>query len=164
MCLYNVVVLSVVGLTLNLILDDQPALLYGITSGVLIIGTTATQLVVFVPKVGICLSVPYHFILNMTLNLILDDQPALLYGITSGVFIIGTTATQLVVFVPKVGICLSVWYYSILNMTLNHIFDDQPVLFYGIISRVLILAHNNTASCLCPKGMSYSKIYVKLPL
>ena len=52
MCLYNVVVLSAVGLTLNLILDDQPALLYGITSGVLIIGTTATQLVVFVPKVS----------------------------------------------------------------------------------------------------------------
>lgn len=53
MCLYNVVVLSAVGLTLNLVLGDKVALLYGIMSAILIIGTTATQLVVFVPKVGI---------------------------------------------------------------------------------------------------------------
>ena len=52
MCLYNVVVLSAVGLTLNLVLEDKVALLYGIISAVLIIGTTATQLVVFVPKVS----------------------------------------------------------------------------------------------------------------
>ena len=51
MCLYNVVVLSAVGLTLNLALEDKVSLLYGITSGILIIGTTASQLVVFIPKV-----------------------------------------------------------------------------------------------------------------
>ena len=52
-CLYNVVVLSAVGLTLNLVLDDKVDLLYGLISGIIIVGTTATQLVVFIPKVGI---------------------------------------------------------------------------------------------------------------
>ena len=52
MCLYNVVVLSAVGLTLNLALEDKVALLYGINSGILLIGTTGTMLVVFVPKVS----------------------------------------------------------------------------------------------------------------
>ena len=52
MSLYNVVVLSAVGLTLNLALGDQITLLYGIKSSILIIGTTATQLVVFCPKVS----------------------------------------------------------------------------------------------------------------
>ena len=51
-CLYNVVVLSAVGLTLNLVLEDQVALLYGIISGILTAATTATQLVVFIPKVS----------------------------------------------------------------------------------------------------------------
>ena len=51
MCLYNVVVLSAVGLTLNLALGDQVTLVYGIQSSILLIGTTSTQLVVFVPKV-----------------------------------------------------------------------------------------------------------------
>ena len=51
MCLYNVVVLSAVGLTLNLTLGDQVTLVYGIQSSILLIGTTSTQLVVFVPKV-----------------------------------------------------------------------------------------------------------------
>ena len=50
-CLYNVVVLSAVGLTLNLVLVDQVALLYGIISAILIAATTATQLIVFIPKV-----------------------------------------------------------------------------------------------------------------
>ena len=50
-CLYNVVVLSAVSLTLNLVLEERVGLIYGINSGVLIIGTTATQLVVFIPKV-----------------------------------------------------------------------------------------------------------------
>ncbi|KAH3692853.1 hypothetical protein DPMN_194607 [Dreissena polymorpha] len=50
-CLYNVVILSAVGLTLSLVLENQMVLLYGITSGFLIFGTTLTQLFVFVPKV-----------------------------------------------------------------------------------------------------------------
>jgi len=53
MCLYNVVILSAVGLTLTLLLDGQDILLYGVTSACLIIGTTVTQLIVFVPKVSI---------------------------------------------------------------------------------------------------------------
>ncbi|XP_052793048.1 gamma-aminobutyric acid type B receptor subunit 2-like [Mya arenaria] len=51
LCLYNVVVLSAVGLTLSLVLNDQAVLLYGITSGCLIIGTFVTQMVVFIPKI-----------------------------------------------------------------------------------------------------------------
>jgi len=54
MCLYNVVILSAVGLTLNLLLGEQDIMLYGVTSGCLIIGTSLTQMVVFVPKV-VCL-------------------------------------------------------------------------------------------------------------
>ncbi|XP_052793022.1 gamma-aminobutyric acid type B receptor subunit 1-like [Mya arenaria] len=49
-CLYNVVVLSAVGLLLSLVLGDHEVLLYGITSACLIIGTFATQMVVFIPK------------------------------------------------------------------------------------------------------------------
>lgn len=51
MCLYNVVVLSAVGLTLSLVLEDKVGLLYGLISAILIIGTTASQLIVFMPKV-----------------------------------------------------------------------------------------------------------------
>ena len=51
LCLYNVVILSAVGLTLSLLLKGQVVLLYGITSGCLVIGTTLTQAIVFVPKV-----------------------------------------------------------------------------------------------------------------
>ena len=51
MCLYNVVVLSAVGLTLSLLLDEEVVLMYGITSGCTLIGTTATQAIVFIPKV-----------------------------------------------------------------------------------------------------------------
>ena len=54
LCLYNVVVLSAVGLTLSLLLDQQIIILYGMTSGCLIIGTTVVQVVVFVPKVQSC--------------------------------------------------------------------------------------------------------------
>lgn len=53
LCLYNVVILSAVGLTLSLLLDDHVVMLYGVTSGCNIIGTTVTQLVVFIPKVSI---------------------------------------------------------------------------------------------------------------
>ncbi|XP_045167680.2 gamma-aminobutyric acid type B receptor subunit 1-like [Mercenaria mercenaria] len=51
LCLYNVVILSAVGLTLSLLLVDQEVMMYGITSGCLIIGTTLTQAVIFIPKI-----------------------------------------------------------------------------------------------------------------
>lgn len=51
MCLYNVVVLSAVGLTFGLLLEESVVMIYGITSGCVIIGTTLTQCIVFVPKV-----------------------------------------------------------------------------------------------------------------
>ncbi|XP_045213752.2 gamma-aminobutyric acid type B receptor subunit 1-like isoform X2 [Mercenaria mercenaria] len=50
-CIYNVVILSAVGLTLSLLLKDKEILMYGITSGFLIIGTLLTQTVIFVPKI-----------------------------------------------------------------------------------------------------------------
>ena len=51
MCLYNVVILSATGLTLSLILVQDDVTMYGATSGCLILGTTLTEVVVFVPKV-----------------------------------------------------------------------------------------------------------------
>ena len=51
MCLYNVGVLSAVGLTLTLLLEEQVVLIYGITSGCVIMGTTITLAIIFVPKV-----------------------------------------------------------------------------------------------------------------
>ena len=51
MCLYNVIVLSAVGLTFTLILEGSVVLIYGIVSTCVIIGTTLTQAIVFVPKV-----------------------------------------------------------------------------------------------------------------
>ncbi|XP_045170045.2 gamma-aminobutyric acid type B receptor subunit 2-like [Mercenaria mercenaria] len=50
-CIYNVVILSAVGLTLSLLLKDQEVLMYGITAGFLIIGTFLTQAVIFIPKI-----------------------------------------------------------------------------------------------------------------
>ncbi|XP_053389166.1 gamma-aminobutyric acid type B receptor subunit 2-like [Mercenaria mercenaria] len=50
-CIYNVVILSAVGLTLSLLLKDKEILMYGITSGFLVIGTLVTQAVIFVPKI-----------------------------------------------------------------------------------------------------------------
>jgi len=52
MCLYNVVILSGLGLTLSLLLEEREVLLYGVVSGGLLIGTTLTQLMLFVPKVS----------------------------------------------------------------------------------------------------------------
>ena len=51
LCLYNVVILCGVGITLTLVLEDKVAMLYGISSAILIIGTSGTQLVIFIPKV-----------------------------------------------------------------------------------------------------------------
>ena len=51
LCIYNVVVLSAVALTLSLLLEDQVVMMYGVTSGCIVIGTTMTQLMVFMPKV-----------------------------------------------------------------------------------------------------------------
>ena len=53
LCLYNVVVLSAVALTLSLLLEDNVVMLYGVTSSCIIIGTTMTQFIVFIPKVGV---------------------------------------------------------------------------------------------------------------
>ncbi|KAL5007635.1 hypothetical protein ScPMuIL_016441 [Solemya velum] len=51
MCIYNVVVLSALGLTLSIVLEDQVELMYAFISGFTIIGTTMTQLIIFIPKV-----------------------------------------------------------------------------------------------------------------
>ena len=51
MCLYNVVVLSAVGLTFTLLLEEKVVMIYGIMSSCVIIGTTLTQAIVFIPKV-----------------------------------------------------------------------------------------------------------------
>ncbi len=60
-CIYNVVVLSLLGVTLSLVLTTQTTLSYVLTSALLIIGTTITQLVMFVPKVNL-LCVFFHLL------------------------------------------------------------------------------------------------------
>ena len=57
-CLYNVFVLSAVGLTFTLLLEEEVQMVYGIRSGCVIIGTSLTQAIIFVPKVSI-ISGPY---------------------------------------------------------------------------------------------------------
>lgn len=51
MCIYNVVVLSAVALSLTLLLGEEVVMVYGVTSGCILIGTTMTQCIVFLPKV-----------------------------------------------------------------------------------------------------------------
>ncbi|CAH1790060.1 unnamed protein product [Owenia fusiformis] len=49
-CIYNVVVLSVIGVTLTMVLEAQPELQYAFTSCFIILGTSMTQGIIFVPK------------------------------------------------------------------------------------------------------------------
>lgn len=51
MCIYNVMVLSVLGVVLGFVLQDQVTLNYTLTSAFLLLGTTVTQLIIFIPKV-----------------------------------------------------------------------------------------------------------------
>lgn len=50
-CLYNVVVMSALCMAMSLVLEHEVTQLYGFTSGFIILGTTITQLIVFIPKV-----------------------------------------------------------------------------------------------------------------
>ena len=52
MCIYNVVVLSVVTLVLSLALKDNVTMKFATVSLFMIIGTTMTQCLIFVPKVS----------------------------------------------------------------------------------------------------------------
>ena len=63
MCLYNVVVLSAVGLLFAILLEEKIIIVYAIASTCVIIGTTLTQTIIFVPKV--CL---IRFILLSKIN------------------------------------------------------------------------------------------------
>ena len=50
-CVYNTIILTAFGLTVALILEDKVIIVYGVTSACIIIGTTLTQAIVFLPKV-----------------------------------------------------------------------------------------------------------------
>ncbi|XP_046576507.1 gamma-aminobutyric acid type B receptor subunit 1-like [Haliotis rubra] len=50
-CIYNVVVLSVLGVTVSMAMGDQVSLNYCLTSLVVIIATTVTQCLIIVPKI-----------------------------------------------------------------------------------------------------------------
>ena len=52
MCIYNVVILSTLGVILAFVLDNQVQIRYALISGLLIFGTLVTELIIFVPKVG----------------------------------------------------------------------------------------------------------------
>ncbi|XP_014679855.1 PREDICTED: gamma-aminobutyric acid type B receptor subunit 1-like [Priapulus caudatus] len=49
-CIYNAVVLSVMGVAVAFVLTDQPSLRYALLAGFIIIGTTFTSCLIFVPK------------------------------------------------------------------------------------------------------------------
>ena len=51
MCIYNIAVLSFLGVVLSFVLTDRVNLSYLFTSGLIIFGTTITQIIIFAPKV-----------------------------------------------------------------------------------------------------------------
>ena len=52
MCLYNTMVLSVFGLIVSLLLEDNVVIVYGLTSGCIILGTTVNLFLVTFAKVS----------------------------------------------------------------------------------------------------------------
>ena len=52
MCLYNTMVLSVFGLAVTLLLEDNVVIVYGLTSGCIIVGTTVNVCLVYFSEVG----------------------------------------------------------------------------------------------------------------
>lgn len=64
-CIYNIVVLSIIGAIVLFVTDDNVDLSYGFSSALIIIGTTLTSNIVFAPKVSICsIGVVYYWQLN----------------------------------------------------------------------------------------------------
>ena len=55
-CIYNVVILATLGVAINFVLGETLDASYGFTSSFIILGTTLTQGLVFVPKVGVILA------------------------------------------------------------------------------------------------------------
>ncbi|XP_041352638.1 gamma-aminobutyric acid type B receptor subunit 1-like isoform X2 [Gigantopelta aegis] len=53
LCIYNVIVLSIVGVPISLVLNEKCSLEYGLISTFIILGTTVTQCLIFVPKVRV---------------------------------------------------------------------------------------------------------------
>ncbi|KAL5009806.1 hypothetical protein ScPMuIL_012111 [Solemya velum] len=51
MCLYNIVVLSALGVVISLVLNSQVDLYYGLISGCIVGGTALTQMIIFIPKI-----------------------------------------------------------------------------------------------------------------
>ena len=52
MCIYNIAVLSFLGVVLSFVLTEKVNLSYLFTSGFIIFGTTITQIIIFAPKVS----------------------------------------------------------------------------------------------------------------
>ena len=167
MCLYNAVVLSAIGLTLSLLLDDQVVMMYGITAGCTLIGTTATQAIIFIPKVCTVYNIMSYKDIGFTLSLLLDDQVVMMYGITAGCILIGTTATQQIILISKV--CFTIFTY-IWTASANHVESDlgctSRIYFYKVtltLQNVTLTSkkqcqHNN--KCDCHKTNGYKWSYV----
>ena len=51
MCLYNILVISAIGLLFSCLLEERIVMVYGIRSGCVIVGNFLTQAIIFVPKV-----------------------------------------------------------------------------------------------------------------
>nr|XP_006814353.1 PREDICTED: gamma-aminobutyric acid type B receptor subunit 2-like [Saccoglossus kowalevskii] len=55
---YNIVVLCVLGITVNLAVSDNPTLTYGFTAAIIVLCTTFTLCLIFVPKIKMIISDP----------------------------------------------------------------------------------------------------------
>ena len=60
MCIYNVVILSIMGVAINYLVSGRINISYAFTSIIIIAGTTLTQTLVFVPKVGYIIVNTYY--------------------------------------------------------------------------------------------------------
>ena len=68
MCVYNVAVLSILGVVLLFALGQQVELQYALVSAFIIFATTIVQLTIFIPKVGSCLFHNYSCLLVCLLS------------------------------------------------------------------------------------------------
>jgi gamma-aminobutyric acid type B receptor len=53
-CIYNVLILSVLGTAIGFILDSDPDMSYGFRSGIVLVGVILTIVIMFVPKARFC--------------------------------------------------------------------------------------------------------------
>ena len=64
-CIYNVVILSLLGVGLGVVLENEPHLVATLVDIFLLVGTTITQCIIFMPKVSNLMNtyLKFHYLL-----------------------------------------------------------------------------------------------------